>query len=295
MIRYTIVNRIMAYLPIAVIASVLMFCTGCEQTVDNVILPYEEKIVIAGYIIAGTRTVSVDITKTLPVQQVYTRKDALLQDAIVTLTTPSGQQQLLYNPNTGTYEATLPATIQAGESYRLNVEWRGKKATATTRIPTIPTILSTSVQKVRGRYYYDAYYETTVQCINDPRICVGGVNTLVTNNLNDTLMMRSTDYIARRFYYTETAYSSSADVLVVKNKELYYYYDPSSSYDYVIKTLVAFDAPFHALNLRNSNPGDDGLFGSTGTNPQFTVKGDGIGFFIGVHVFPSVTIIPTSS
>ena len=72
----------------AISHSFLMICLAivsvvflsCEQVVDNTDLLYVEKIVVASYVTAGDTTISVDITKTLPLQQMYTREAAVIQN-----------------------------------------------------------------------------------------------------------------------------------------------------------------------------------------------------------------------
>ncbi len=286
----------------AVSHSVLMMCMGmvavlffgCEQVVDNTDLLYVEKIVVASYVTAGDTTISMDITKTLPLQQIYTREAALIRDANVKVITPEGQKTLSYNPETTRYETTVN-TIRQGEQYSLVIEWRNKKVTASTRVPEIPSVIAATTQRKFNSSSYQYEYVSTIEFANNPRSCIGLLGFNWGRTLRDTANLRDIYYGTHYHDYVRTIYDPSADKLIYTKKDYDYGFDPISENVYSMLLFVAFDAPFHALNLSAYDSNDDGIFGSSGTNPQFTVKGDGIGFFIGVQVFPSILVIPTES
>lgn len=274
------------------IVSVILL--GCEQVVDNTDLVYVEKIVVASYVSAGDTTISIDITKTLPLQQMYTREAALIRDANVKVITPEGQKTLVYNPRTTRYE-TAVRTIRPGEQYSMTIEWRNKKVTASTRVPEIPSVLSTATQRNFNRLSYQYEYRSTIEFVNNPRACIGLIRSGWGATLRDTSDLRNLYDGSYYPDYVQTIYNPSSDRIVYQTKDYDFWTDPSYDISYIMMLFAAYDAPFHALNLRGNESGNDGIFGSSGTNPQFTVKGDGIGFFIGVQVFPSITVIPIKS
>ncbi|MFN5310621.1 MAG: DUF4249 family protein [Candidatus Kapaibacterium sp.] len=286
----------------AISHSFLMICLAivsvvflsCEQVVDNTDLLYVEKIVVASYVTAGDTTISVDITKTLPLQQIYTREAAVIQDADVSITTPYGQKKLVYNPRTTRYETPVNI-IRPGDQYSLVIEWRNKKVTASTRVPEIPSVLSTATQRNFNRLSYQYEYRSTIEFVNNPRACIGLIRSDWGSALRDTTDLRNLYDGSYYPDYVQTIYNPSSDRIVYQRKDYDYWADPSYDISYIMMLFAAYDAPFHALNLRGNESGNDGIFGSSGTNPQFTVKGDGIGFFIGVQVFPSIIVIPTKS
>lgn len=277
-----------------ILCSALLFIMGCEETVENPELPYEEKIVIKSYVVAGEKEVFVSISKTLPLIEKYTFDAALIKDAEVTIICPEGSFNALYDSEIKVYKAIIPA-IKVGARYELDVKWKGKKAKASTSIPALPSIIKLStIVDYDSKYRYTRDYTLTCDFSYDPNICVGLLgDVLSSEKRSDSVTMEYSYDILNSFYNAKTAIGNGEYIRFKKTSSLYIYNNNNNSYKYNSVFFAAFDAPYHAMNLSGSRYGNnDDIFGSSGSNPKFNISGDGIGYFIGVHVFPRIYWIP---
>ncbi|MFY7999705.1 MAG: DUF4249 family protein [Candidatus Kapaibacteriota bacterium] len=146
--------------------------SSCVQSVTNIELPFDEKILIEGVLQAGKPLENISITKTYPPLTTRTSLSTLyLPDADVTLRvdgqsykpqvrldslqystsgfTVGGQPQSIYYITTPKY--SFPQlTATAGKTYELTVQWNGKTAVGKATVPSAanlgaPTISSTSI------------------------------------------------------------------------------------------------------------------------------------------------------
>ncbi len=277
---------------VLVLCLIASFITGCEETVENPDLPYEEKIVIGAYLVAGEKEVFVNVSKTLPLTQKYTVEASTLSDAVVTIICPEGSFNALYDTRTKSYRTTIP-TISVGARYELDVKWKGKKAKANTRIPGLPSVLNLSATvDYQDNSRYSRYYSLTCDFTNDPNICVGLLSDMLSSEKRSDSVTREYTYnILNSFYNAKTAIGNG-EYIRLKKKPNYYFYE-TEYYKYYSLFFAAFDAPYHAMNLSGNGYGnDDSIFGSSGSNPKFNISGEGIGYFIGVNVFPRIYWVP---
>lgn len=160
--------------------------SSCTQAVTNIELPFDEKILIEGVLVAGKPLENISITKTYPALTTLGSISTLyLPDAEVTLRI-DGQSykpqvrldSLRYLPP-GSYSGQPPyryiatpkysfpqLTATAGKTYELTVTWKGKTAVGKATVPLatnlgMPTVSSTSIaldsvpnggQFVNGRF-----------------------------------------------------------------------------------------------------------------------------------------------
>jgi hypothetical protein len=140
--------------------------TSCQTAVDvNVELPYEEKIVVRGLLVAGEPLTNVQISRTLPPLEVFTYEKVLVTDAEVlvrsertdgtnvrldTLTLLPLRQPTQNQPVRSLY-GKPSVRVEAGRRYVLTVRWRGSGnrvlvARAETRVPEPPQVITTRFQ-----------------------------------------------------------------------------------------------------------------------------------------------------
>jgi Domain of unknown function (DUF4249) len=159
---------------------------GCIQDVtDPVELPYEEKIVVQGFLEAGQPLNNIVISRTLPPLDSAIEERFYIADADVRVTVDGREykaeniprrvaSRLRYSSvtqvGTSTYVGgtvdtifidrpyfVVPnLTVESGKTYSLRVTWNGKKATAETRIPT-------AIQPVAGSLRLREENDTTTQ------------------------------------------------------------------------------------------------------------------------------------
>lgn len=268
------------------------FIIGCEETVQNPELPYEEKVVIGAYLVEGEKEAFIEVSRTLPLLQKYTPEAATITNAEVTIICPEGNFNALYDSQTKSYRTIIP-TIRAAARYELEVKWKGKTLKASTRIPELPDVIKlTATVEDKSEDRYSRYYSLTCDFTNNPNICVGLLNELVSSEkLSDSVTFDYTHDILNSFYNAKTAISNG-EYIRLKKKPNYYFYD-NERYKFYSLFFAAFDAPYHAMNLSGSRyDNNDNIFGSSGSNPKFNISGDGIGYFIGVNVFPRIYWVP---
>lgn len=265
---------------------------GCEQVIENPDLPYEEKIVIGAFVLEGSRHITIDVTRTLPLTQKYSHQAAVLADADVQIKSTKGIFKAAYNANEEMYRVEVP-TIQAGETYELTVLWKDKRATSITRIPEVPTVISSSsVPDYKKNETYVKYYTFTTDFSSNPAICVGLLSERVTSyQPGDADMNLYTDNLLSKLFYAKTVVGNNAESIRYKRTSDFYYFGGEFNYYYHSALFATFDYPYHAMNISGGRYNDGDIFGSSGSNPRFNIKGDGVGYFIGTHVFPSLVSV----
>ena len=287
--RNRLTKQLLTYL---LVLTCLTGLIGCEQVIENPDLPYEEKIVVGAFVMAGSQRITIDVTKTLPLTEKYSHKAAVLTDADVRIKSTNGDVKAIYNTSEEMYYADVPA-IQAGEIYELTVLWNGKKATSTTRVPEVPTVVSTSsVPDYKRAETYVKYYTFTTDFSYKPEICVGLLSERVTSyQPGEADMNLYMDNLLSKLYYAKTVVSNDDESIHYKRTSDFFYFGGEFNYYYHSALFAAFDYPYHAMNISGGRYNDGDIFGSSGSNPRFNIKGDGVGYFIGTHVFPNLVSV----
>jgi|GEM_PF-6185946 len=134
---------------IVLLLSVILF--SCEETITDVELPYVEQLVVSCVLENGDLVDSLRLERTLPPLEHYDEDKALVKDAKVQINDGDSTYDLFYSDG---YYRTSNLIAQAGKTYKLNVEWKGKKATATTFVPNpveIPKI-EFEIRKTTGQW-----------------------------------------------------------------------------------------------------------------------------------------------
>jgi len=151
-----------------VVIAISFIVTACQTAVDiSIELPYEEKIVVRGLLLAGEPLTNVQISRTLPPLEVFTYEKVLITDAEVivrseradgtnrrldTLSLLPMRQPMQNQPVRSLY-GKPSVRVEAGRRYFLTVRWRGSSsrvlvARAETRVPEPPQVLSARFQAV---------------------------------------------------------------------------------------------------------------------------------------------------
>jgi hypothetical protein len=127
----TILMMIMRPNLLLALVCALSLLTSCTQTVSTPDIPFTEQLVVSCFLYGDSTNVTVDVSKTLPVNVSYNRDAALVKDAVVWLQTPSDRVRVMYDSVRKQYRAAVPAWVVGG-AYTLSVEWRGTKTEGTT-------------------------------------------------------------------------------------------------------------------------------------------------------------------
>lgn len=249
---------------------------SCEQTVTNVELPYVEQLVIDCIMDSGDLVDSVIITKTLPPLAKWEIEKTIVTDAKVTISDGTKIYELNYQNN---FYNSKDLIAESGKTYYLTVEWKGKKATATTFVPYPIEIPEIKWDVREASDFWGQWYEVTPYALVKPTKNVvynsGYITTYHSGGYPTYFYIaRETDINADgliKIDFFNGYYTENADINYIKQ-----YFK-----DYVF-VLHSYDKQFYQFFITryNGQSGDE-IFGGNSNNIQWNIKGDGIGLFIG--------------
>ena len=282
--------------------SVSAMLTSCITTLtEPLALSFEEKIVIRGVLKAGEPVRDIAISKSLPALSAISDSATAVYDATGTLSVNGRTFPLILQNNVQSgaslYTALnngAPIIAEAGAMYTLNVQWKGKSATAQTSVPAAPQVQDIGLLQREILSLTSATYIPGTQPVTTTR--------------RDTLFGAEISIIP----LPETAYRASVYLADVRGNALTGSYDGSlvlstnatnlasalvsgllplqtQAFSRImpvrtIATVTAFDKAYYDYALtRSRGQQASNLFGGTnGENVIWNVSGDGIGLFIGV-------------
>ena len=244
---------------------ILIFLAGlssCEEVVTDVELPYEEKIVVDGMIIAGER-IAVRITRTVPPLEEPTEENTYIEVDSAYITADGEKHHLII---TGSFYVN-ELEPEAGKEYELDVFWNGLHARAKTFIPQ-----KADIDTVTERKDHSGGDQTNLYAEFRPQMnCVyqaGWRN----------------GYHGNQGFITSGPYEL-ADTSGSGKLRMYFghYYDYMEEKQ-VRGFIAAYDKAFGEYYRTRPGDFDSGLIGFQGGSTIWNVEGDGIGIFIGVNV-----------
>ena len=258
---------------------IILFCSiilfSCEETVTNAGLPYIEQLVVSCVLENGDLVDSLRLERTLPPLEHYDEEKALVKDANVQINDGENTYNLFYANG---YYRSYNLVVQAGKTYILNIEWKGKKVTATTFVPHPIEIPKIEFEIIKKSGQWGETYEVNVISMIKP------VKNVVYNSgvLKNTNGLISYDYNI----YREIDVNSDGYCKVFFTN--WFFYQPIDSnilkqifHDYY-GVLSSYDAQFYQYFItRYNGQSSDEIFGGNNNNIQWNIKGDGIGLFIG--------------
>lgn len=302
------------------IAEMAWILQSCSMTVTGVELTHEEKIVVYASLVAGESVRNIQITRTIPPLDTFNVERSRIENAQGSITVdgvkyPLRLQERIIPRNRldslnfdqanqpSLYEA-VGLTAQAGKTYSLEITWENKRASATTRIPESPSILTQSARMdwrpEPFRYVVNrprtfpatGIVPSMLASANVPVMARAGEAYRIESFIaNDTTTQRSTTSIIS--LNTNTLLGGNAGTMLTLKAETRYYVAGDSIFKPTIFRLstastvttiriVAHDGAlidFVGTQARNNATGSP--FGSSGQNPLWNVKENGIGLFIG--------------
>jgi hypothetical protein len=253
---------------VIIIAAALSALASCTQTVSTPDIPFSEQLVVSCFLYGDSSNVTVDVSKTLPVNISYNRDAALIKDATVWLQTPSERIRVGYDSARKQYRASVPTWV-AGAAYSLSVEWQGKKLEGSTFMPDIPVVDSLREDGAYFKPNADVAYAAA-----DERYAFAKP---------DTGSFPGRPTFSRGLpWFRNLMPGKQTDSGVVMRA---YDFSPLLSSDsvvYMSTKFYALDAKYHRFFKSLENTGGVSIFGSFGVNPEYTMKGDGVGVIAGV-------------
>lgn len=252
--------------------------SACEQVVDNPELPYQEKLVIRGVLVAGEEPDLFQLSRTLPPLDEMDLEKVRL-DGVDAFVSDGENRYDLVRETAILYKADglIPET---GKTYRIEVRWNGKYAWAETTIPDDPVVdgVFQRFHKVSGRYgWWEVKYYAAVKPNNDLYYFGSTLHTDSQGNVN-----------GRRDFYKVYGYSDRdkngfVNVLVAEESV-----DDTTTYNnssHIFKSVIysagkEFNDYFQSRNYDGVESSD--IFGTSGSNVTWNIRGDGIGMFVGM-------------
>lgn len=249
---------------------------ACEETVTNVELPYVEQLVVSCVLENGDLVDSLRLERTLPPLESYDEEKALVKDAKVEISDGENIFNLYYFDG---YYRSNSLIAQAGKTYKLNVEWKGKKVTATTFVPPPIEIPKIEYEITTITDQWGKLFDLRVYSMIKP------VRNVVFNSGYFVTYHGANSYDFFNIYREVDTNSSGYCKVNFFSGMFYELIDTSNVNnffkDYVF-VLCSYDAQFYQYFITrfNGQSGDE-IFGGNSSNISWNIKGDGIGLFIG--------------
>jgi hypothetical protein len=252
---------------------------SCEQNVDAE-LPYKEMLVIRATIQAEKTPITLRLSKTLPPLTSYSDSLAMINNATVVIIGPGDiRYEMKYQAQNDNYYLNI--TPHSGETYKVEVRYDNLFAYAETTIPDSVLIEKYSLTKTKFKGWNDRYmWDIAVNAEFRP----SAKNCYLSGYLSE--------------YYTGEKFRSYQYDLINRIKDtipggklrmpvnIATYEDTSwfniDNYKGWEGFIESYDQQFYDYyTTRYNGSTDSGIFGTSGENIRWNVKGDGIGVFIG--------------
>jgi hypothetical protein len=322
---------ILALALVAVFVGAAWILQSCSMTVTGVELTHDEKIVVYASLIAGEPVRNIQITHTLPPLDTFNVERSRVDNAQATITVDGTAYPLVLQPrvipvtrldsinydqaNQPSLYQAVGLTAQAGKTYTLKVSWNSKQASATTRIPEVPT-LAAQVPLVTWRPEPFRYVQNRPRTFPATGIVPsmlasaqvpvvarsGEAYRIETFVARDTMTQRSTTSQIT-LNATNLVNASAGMPLTLKSETRFFIagdsvfkptiFTLSTRTTVSVITIIAHDDAllnFITTQARNSATGSP--FGNSGQNPLWNVTGNGIGLFIGQSRSLPLTVRP---
>lgn len=273
----TAMNRIAL---LAIIATLALTATACQEEVSPDGLPYVERMVVRGALTVGQPAEGIRFTRTLPIN--YVHNDSSSIHSIIELADVTGyiEAQGIKYPLThvgrGEYQAT-GLVVKPSIRYTLNATWRGKTVTATTVAPNQQPRVDTIAWIEAGNYDNGDTKYILKALIRPMQGAIYSVDYALTGGLYGINSSASSPDPVRR----STDVSSDNKVhLKVGN---YFSVKPSGeNYHGSFKVYAWEEGYYNFFNSYYNNmfaEDSDNPFGSQDRAIAWNVSGDGIGTF----------------
>ncbi len=289
----------MKRLSLLIFVSIIVFCTSCttpSSEVIDLVLDYQEKIVISGVISDSDTIQNIRLSKTFPPLQDPDEDKTALPDAEAQIIVDNRTYLMKLQPEvTDTRFVppridkrsffTVPGLIaQAGKSYTIRVRWKGLTAEATTTIPALPPPIDSYRFAVEldgpiGIRLPNLYADFKPR----PKECYQMVAQMKRKFLRGPF--EPVTFVSGR---SDLARQENADANNIVSLKIPYLNIAINEID-KFDSLYTGDIIFYAYDLAYfdyqrsvAQRTNDIVFNIPTTNPKWNVKGDGIGLFVGV-------------
>lgn len=270
-------KKIINYSVLLLVSALIL--TSCEENVTGVELPYKEELVVRCILEEGIQPNNIRIERTLPPLEDYSVEKALVTDANAIISDGTNNYSLTYSNGYYYSNDLIPLT---GKEYTLTVKWKGKTATARTSIPK--KVNFTKVEFDKKTSYNEWGNGTEVKFYTwvdaEPNsVYIGGIasfwgsNTWYSGSISQYSERNSEGKV--KVMFEEIIFSDmTMDSIDIVNYIRDNYY-----------VVEAYEKEFYPYFITKYNGEQSNeIFGTSGTNVEWNIKGDGIGMFIGKSI-----------
>jgi len=241
---------------------------SCEQPSEEEDIPYLPKLVIQGIITEGSSVQNIYIGRTMPVSVKIDPLFTDLSDAAAAIIFRDKVYPLSYTHN-GLYKNDT-LQILRGEKYTLLASWQNLSINAETTVP-MPGNFSLFTIQSQGSDTGKVYFlQSKVFPIGNEIYAATWV-LLYSNGIigNESKVFGTVTGITQAGFANCTTANIPPNLINITGSKL-------------VGRLYVYDHPFlDFFNSQNLNQVSDAIFGQTGSQVQWNIKGDGIGLFIG--------------
>ncbi len=249
---------------------VLVFLSACEKTLDDAVIPYVEQLVVFADVKPGEYDLELNISKTLPVLGVLKPEDAIISDVTGYITDGNKRWNIEYNTK---YKYIIKNFEgEAGKTYQLFLDWRGKHIESKTTIP--------AGDEISVSNYYMIFNEDDWNLEDES----WGEFTLMGHFKGSSeyvyLLSAETsygEYYTRHFMIPNGNTVSRIDWFWGEINEI-------KNRNYTYKIEITDKVYYDYLENSRGNYDDFDFFSIGGLNIDWNVKGDGIGMFVGKNI-----------
>ena len=262
---------------------VLLGCLplACEENTDSLELPYQERLVINGYLqVQPSLEQIIHVSRTLPLNENNSSDKGIVRNAQVFLQFGDTVRQLMYEDDQYHIDGI---SIFAGRVYTVTVEWNGKRAWANTLAPFPPFIDTVIV----GRH----------NTLDGP---VYTAEALVTPHTGEIYMpiwdFASNDTLFTLISQTQGPLTAEdvAEDGCIHFRFVFRLPSAPGPFEHLLFTCYSYDRPYYDYYISRGDPGFSGVpTYSYFTGPvRWNVQGEGIGLFVGQAMNVRVGILP---
>jgi Domain of unknown function (DUF4249) len=254
------------YIFIALISLIL----GCEEVdIVEIELEHQEKIVVQSELIANEFFSGVSLTKTLPLNEIYSIEKAEITDALVFLIVDAAKIIPLHYRGNGNYKSLVPFKIKSGRTYELYASIADEEIYSITIVPQIPLVNS-------QRYVADGYLSASVK--SNIGEAYGAIWIIANNELSSPNDQASDFYSISNLDGSGSNRNIAVRTTKLSNNYLNQFYS-----DKMFMQVYAFDTAYldYFYTKNNNNPIEDS-FSQGGAPIKWNISGENaIGMFIG--------------
>ncbi|MBU3742815.1 MAG: DUF4249 family protein, partial [Candidatus Kapabacteria bacterium] len=254
----------------------------CEQNVD-VDLPYQERIVVNGFVSSSWSTPStptIHITRTLPPLATADTARLRIADLMATMTHQGVDYPLMVEADGMRVRIPVEAEQWTGDTVMLNVRGAGMLARAVTYIPVRPVITASSVS--------DSTTEWGAEIKRISLTVRSEAGSCIVVSIGRDIPMEY-DFPMSTWQRPGLVAGTRRDSMTEMTMTIPYWGSLVSG-ESIPVAVYATDGAF--ARYRASYTAGGGPFSSGGSNPWFNVQGDGIGMFVGASVVTDTIRIP---